>query len=105
MVFQNPDRLQYVPRSYFGTLPNGSDFRLPWDCRTVVWTNYYAGLRKFLQDNGVTNPPSEADVQNFMCSHVLQGCVGERRGYTHASSSGNQSRPSGTGCRGCGARF
>lgn len=77
MRFQNPNGLQRIPRSYFGTLPNGQSFRILWDNAIQSWESYYDGLRKTLESNGVSPIPSAEDVQDFMCQHVTQGCVGQ----------------------------
>lgn len=103
-VFADPNRLQKIPRSYSGTLPNGGKFRVIWNNHLVTWENYYAGLRKFLSDNGVSDAqmPSSEDVQMFICSHVPQGCIGAQQRFQHST---NTPATIAEPCYSCGKRF
>lgn len=100
MRFINPDYMNCMPRSYRGTLPNGSPFRLLWDGCTVRWANYYASVVKFMQDNGAP-VPSEEDVQDFMCRSAPQGCTAD----TSFHAQPNSHQPSFQPCSTCGKRF
>lgn len=102
MRFLNPNGMQNMPRSYRGTLPNGSSFRLPWDSATVAWPNYYASLVTFLQQNGVTAIPSESDVQDFICQSAPQGCIGDPNFHAPAQ---HQAHSQTIPCSTCGKRF
>jgi hypothetical protein len=102
MRFIDPTRMPSIPRSFRGTLPNGSPFRLLWDSGTVVWSNYYQSVRSFLSSNGVTNLPSEEEIQNFMCQGASAGCTGDPN--FHAPSQVAQTHHH-QPCSTCGKRY
>jgi len=97
--FINPNGLQRIPRSYYGVLPNGEKFRIPWDNGIQSWESYYAMLRATLIQNGVT-PPSEEETQDFMCRQAAVGCTGDPPDFTPTY----QTQKPG-GCSSCGKQF
>lgn len=98
--FQNPNGLQVIPRSYYGTLPNGEKFRIVWNNAIQSWESFYATVRSTLSANSVTNLPSEADVMDFICRHVPQGCVGDPPDFTPVYTQHNTGE-----CSSCGKQF
>jgi len=98
--FINPNGLQRIPRSYWGFLPNGEKFRIPWDNGIQTWESYYATVKSTLLANGVNNIPSEEEIQTFMCNQVNQGCTGEPPDFTPVYT-----QPQTGGCSSCGKRF
>lgn len=98
MRFKDPNHLPAQPVSW-RTEHNGRYMRVPWNSG-VSWESFYGTVVKFTQDNGI-DTPTEAEVQNVICSQYRQSGVWCTSDQTFHRPASVPRRP---GCKTCGRR-